>query len=79
MMQHENQVKSYDEMAGVSKAAVLLLALDQEAASLILKQLDSKSVEEVTRELAGIGHIPANLRDQVIEGFPMRSCCSSSH
>lgn len=68
-MPHENPVKSYEELAGVSKAAVLLLSLDQEAAALILKQIDPKSVEEVTRELAGIGHVTARIRDQVIEEF----------
>lgn len=59
----------FEDMSGVTKAAVLLLALDKEAGALILKQLESKAVEEVTRELASIGFIPKNIRDEVINEF----------
>ncbi len=57
------------ELSSVRKAAILLLALDKPAAAMILKQLDPKAVEEVTRELAGLGDIPQELRDRVIEEF----------
>lgn len=60
---------AFEDMSGVTKAAVLLLALDKEAGALILKQLESKAVEEVTRELASIGFIPKNIRDEVINEF----------
>lgn len=56
-------------LTGVRKAAVLLLALDQEAAALLLKQLDPKSIEEVTRELAALGEIDQRVRDGVIDEF----------
>ncbi len=60
---------AFEDMSGVTKAAVLLLAMDKEAGALILKQLESKAVEEVTRELASIGFIPKNIRDEVINEF----------
>ena len=59
----------FKDMNGVTKAAVLLLALDKDAGGLILKQLEPKAVEEVTRELASIGFIPESVRDDVIDEF----------
>ncbi|MCE9592232.1 MAG: flagellar motor switch protein FliG [Planctomycetes bacterium] len=51
------------------KAAILLLALDQEAASVILKQLEGKAIEEVTRELASLGQVSDKVRDEVVHEF----------
>ncbi|MEM7577846.1 MAG: flagellar motor switch protein FliG [Planctomycetota bacterium] len=58
-----------DEIAPLKKAAILLLSLDNEASGEILKQMPSKAVEEVTRELASLGPIPEDLRDGVLEEF----------
>ena len=60
---------SLDEMPGVKKAAVLLLALDQEAASMVLSKLNPKAVEEVTRELASISQVPQRTRDAILHEF----------
>ncbi len=61
--------QAIDEMPGVKKAAVLLLALDQEAASLVLGRLNAKAVEEVTRELASISQVPEKTRDAILNEF----------
>lgn len=58
-----------EELPGVTKAAILLLSLETEAASAILRKLDPDSLEDVTRELAGLGDVPASLRTEVIEEF----------
>lgn len=58
-----------EEISGIKKAAILLLALDQSAASTILKQMDHKSIEDITREMASIGVIPEQVRDAVLEEF----------
>ncbi|MEM1355203.1 MAG: flagellar motor switch protein FliG [Planctomycetota bacterium] len=58
-----------EELSGVRKAAVLLLALDQDAASLMLKQVGERAVEEVTRELASVGQISKEQRDDVLKEF----------
>jgi flagellar motor switch protein FliG len=60
---------SPSELDGVTKAAILLLAIGPEKASLILKQLGPKQVEEVTRELAGLGRVPPGLQGAVVEEF----------
>ena len=58
-----------EAMTGVRKAAVLLLALNPEAAGVVLKELPKKAVEEVTRELASLGPIDPELRDGILEQF----------
>ncbi|RMH29950.1 MAG: flagellar motor switch protein FliG [Planctomycetota bacterium] len=57
------------DLDGVSKAAVLLLAIGPERASLVLKHLTPSQVEEVTRELAGLGRVPDRLQNEVINEF----------
>ena len=58
-----------DEMNGTQKAAVLLLTLEEEAAAALLKQLDPRSVEEITRELASIEDLAPAVRDRVVTEF----------
>jgi len=65
----EKDVKLDDELSGIRKAAILMLALDEEAATLLLKQLEPRQVEQVTRELAGIGEVPKKVRDSVVQEF----------
>ncbi|MCX5661137.1 MAG: flagellar motor switch protein FliG [Planctomycetota bacterium] len=62
-------ITNLSDITSVRKAAVLLLAIDKEAAAMILKQLEPRAIEEVTRELAGMGDITQVLRDKVIEEF----------
>ncbi|CAG0999501.1 Flagellar motor switch protein FliG [Phycisphaerales bacterium] len=66
---HEKLPSSATELEGITKAAVLLLAVGPEKASSVLKQLDPRAVEEVTRELASLGRVPKDLQDAVIEEF----------
>jgi flagellar motor switch protein FliG len=58
-----------DELDGTIKAAVLLLTLDHDSAGKLLKSLPTDTVEEVTRVLASLGEVPAELSMQVIEEF----------
>lgn len=60
---------SIHEIEGVTKAAVLLLALSPSEASAILKQMESDAVEEVTREIASLGRVSDELTSQVVEEF----------
>ncbi len=60
---------SVDEMTGTQKAAVLLLTLEEEAASTLLRQLEPRTVEEITRELASIEDLPPTIRDRVVTEF----------
>jgi len=57
------------QLDGVTKAAILLLTLDAPAAAEVLKKLPPEIVEDVTRELAGLGRVPEALRESVVEEF----------
>jgi len=46
-----------------------MLTLDQEAAAILLRQLDPKSVETVTRELASLRNISEEVRNSVLQEF----------
>ena len=61
--------RSIDELDGPAKAAILMLALDREAASAILRELPNELVEEVTRILALLDDVPQSLTAQVVEEF----------
>jgi len=58
-----------DNLTGIERAAVLLLSLEQETASLMLKQLDDVTMEEVSRELAGVGGVDRSVREAVVREF----------
>ena len=60
---------SIDELEGITKAAILLLAVGTDRAAKMLKYMDPKAVEEVTRELAGLGRVPAKLHAEVVADF----------
>ncbi len=57
------------DLEGVSKAAVLLLAIGPANASKLLKHLRPAQVEEVTRELAGLGRVRDSLQNEVVSEF----------
>jgi flagellar motor switch protein FliG len=57
------------QLEGITKAAILLLTLEANIAGELLKQMTPEAVEEVTRELAGLGRVPDRLRQAVIEEF----------
>ncbi|MBI1336393.1 MAG: flagellar motor switch protein FliG [Phycisphaera sp.] len=69
MPRTEVKPESLEELSGIRKAAILMLAIGDEAAAIILKQLEVKTVEDVTRELASLGSVRKDLRDQVVHEF----------
>lgn len=58
-----------NELDGITKAAVLLISIDQDAASTVLRGMDETLVSDVMRQLASLGPVPQNLRTAVIEEF----------
>jgi flagellar motor switch protein FliG len=57
------------EISGLRKAAILVLTLEQSIASDILKHLDDAQIEELSREIAGLGPVNQAMRDGVVEEF----------
>lgn len=63
------KIDSPDQLTGIQKCAVLLLGLDQKTAAILLRQLEAPMIEEVTRELASIGAVPASVRLAIVDEF----------
>lgn len=66
---NEKLPDKFEDLEGLSKAAILLLSVGPDFASGVLKFLPSEAVEEVTRELASLGRVPKHLQTNVIEEF----------
>lgn len=58
-----------EEMTGIQKAAVLLIALGPERSALVFKHLKEEEVEELTLEIANTRSITPALKEEVIEEF----------
>ncbi len=57
------------KLSGKQKAAIVLVALGTETAAKILPHLNEAEVEELGLEIARLGSIPAEVRQQVIQEF----------
>jgi flagellar motor switch protein FliG len=60
---------SIGELDGITKAAIMLLALDPTLTGEMLKRLPPEVLEDVTREVAGLHRVPDTLRKQVLDEF----------
>ena len=58
-----------DEMSGIQKAAVLLIALGPEKSALIFKHLKDEEIEELTLEIANTRSITPQIKEEVINEF----------
>ncbi len=58
-----------EELNGVQKAAILLIALGPEKSSQIFKHLKEEEIEELTLEIANTRSISPALKEEVIEEF----------
>ncbi len=74
---HEKLPTNPDELDGLTKAAILLLSVGSEQAPKLLAEMGSEAVEEVTRELAGLGRVPPELRRAIVEEFYFMSIASA--
>ena len=62
-------VSPVEKMRGVRKAAVLCLALGDEAASEIFKSLEEEEIQYITKELAALQTVTSEMTDGVTEEF----------
>ena len=69
MARTRDDLTNVDELSGLTKASVLMLTLDDDAAAILLKAMAPKIVEEITRELANLGEIPQKSRDKIVQEF----------
>jgi flagellar motor switch protein FliG len=58
-----------EDLSGVRKAAILLLALRQDVAAQLMRALDRDRVEEISREVASLDMVDPLVREQVVTEF----------
>ena len=58
-----------ERMNGVRKAAILMAVMGEEAASVVYRNLSEREVEVVTKELAELGRVPAEVAHGVLEEY----------
>ena len=56
-------------MSGRQKAAILLVSLGADASAAVFKHLRQEEIDELTLEIAGIGHINPDRKQAVVEEF----------
>lgn len=61
--------KSDEVLTGLRKVAILIVTLEKESSSGILRQLDSDSIEAITREVASLRGVEEGVRQEVIKEF----------
>lgn len=64
-------VKSFESEnpEGLRKAAIFILSLDEETASLVLKNMSDKEAEQITREIARLGMVEKKQIQEVLGEF----------
>ena len=60
---------SHAQLSGVRKAAIVLVALGEEAAAGIYRNLSERDVQLITQEIAEIGHIAPDTAERVLEEY----------
>ena len=56
-------------LKGLVKAAILLVTLDPDSSSAVMRELDSEMVEDVTRAIAQLDMVSAERRGRIVEEF----------
>ena len=60
---------SNEELKGIQKAAILLIALGPEKSSLIFKHLKEEEIEDLTLEIANTKSVTPQVKEKVINEF----------
>ena len=58
-----------ENLSGIQKAAVMLLAMGEEFAATFLQKLDEKKIKEVGKYMSEISYVPSNVLNTVMDEF----------
>jgi flagellar motor switch protein FliG len=64
-----NFYSSFDALTGPQKAAVFLMACDEQTSADILERMDDDEISAVSREMSRLGMVPAELVERTIREF----------
>ena len=59
----------YGKLRGVQKAAILMTVLGDDAATILLRNLPEPDLQVITREITGLGRVPAGISQQVLQVY----------
>ncbi len=60
---------TYSQLSGREKAAIAIVALGARTASEIFQHLDERKIEQLTMEIANLGTISGDVKEQVLDEF----------
>ena len=63
------QVEEEEELSPREKAAILMIALGEEAAGEIMKYMVDFEIEEITQIITELNNLPTAIQDRVLEEF----------
>ncbi|MFH0734138.1 MAG: flagellar motor switch protein FliG [bacterium] len=58
-----------NDLTGVQKSALLMIALNVETASILFKNLDAADVEAISAEISQVRNVPSHVVDQVLNDY----------
>ncbi len=58
-----------DDLTGVQRAAVLIVSLEKDVASSLLKFMEEEALGELAREVASLGPVSSKLRGDIVQEF----------
>jgi flagellar motor switch protein FliG len=58
-----------DQLSGMQKAGVLMIALGKEASAEMFRYMDEDDIESITKEIAKLGPISPKIREEIVEEF----------
>jgi flagellar motor switch protein FliG len=67
--QLKEEIHSKEQINGIQKAALLMIALDVETAASVFKYLDAEQVEKISVEISRVKNIPSKVVDSVMQDF----------
>ncbi|MBN2445921.1 MAG: flagellar motor switch protein FliG [Phycisphaerae bacterium] len=68
-MSKGNQISSMDDLSSVQKAAVMLLALNQDVSARVMKMLPHELIEDLSREIVTLEGVAGSVRQKVVAEF----------
>jgi len=60
---------SYDDLQGVQKAAIMMLAMGEDFTSSVFKSLEEEKIKEIGRHMSEISYVPAGVLNGVMDEF----------
>lgn len=64
-----NPINRADRFNGAQKSAILFLCLGEERGGALMQQLGDSEIRQITKAISGIGEVPAELVEQVMDEF----------